>query len=46
LTDATRRITHFCLSPNVAAALGAGFITEIAARPDEPSLLALLDRSP
>jgi uroporphyrinogen-III synthase len=46
LTQAAQRIAHFCLSPNVAAALGAGFITEIAARPDEPSLLALLDRSP
>ena len=46
LTDAARRIAHFCLSPNVAAALGTGFKTAIAARPDEPSLLALLDRSP
>ena len=46
LTDAARRIVHFCLSPNVAAGLGNGFITEVAARPDEPSLLALLDRSP
>jgi len=46
LEDAARRIAHFCLSPNVAAALGAGFISEVAARPDEPSLLALLDRSP
>jgi uroporphyrinogen-III synthase len=46
LTDASRRIAHFCLSPNVAAALGPGFIAEVAARPDEPSLLALLDRSP
>lgn len=45
LTDATRRIRHFCLSPNVAAALGPGFITAVAARPDEPSLLALLDRA-
>lgn len=46
LSDAARRIRHFCLSPNVAAALGTGFKTAIAARPDEPSLLALLDRSP
>ncbi|MFO0993093.1 MAG: uroporphyrinogen-III synthase [Hyphomicrobiales bacterium] len=45
LTDTTRRIRHFCLSPNVAAALGPGFITAVAARPDEPSLLALLDRA-
>lgn len=46
LTGAARRIRHYCLSPNVAAALGAGFMSEVAARPDEPSLLALLDRSP
>lgn len=46
LEDATRGIAHFCLSPNVAAALGPGTKAEIAARPDEPSLLALLDRSP
>lgn len=46
LTDAARCIAHFCLSPNVAAGLGNGFTTEVAARPDEPSLLALLDRSP
>jgi len=44
LTDQARRIRHFCLSPNVAAALGAGFNIEVAARPDEPSLVALLDR--
>ena len=46
LADAARGLRHFCLSPNVAAALGSGANTEIAARPDEPSLLALLDRSP
>jgi uroporphyrinogen-III synthase len=46
LTVEALRLRHFCLSPNVAAALGPGFITEIAARPDEPSLVALLDRSP
>jgi uroporphyrinogen-III synthase len=45
LGDATRALRHFCLSPNVAAALGFGFVTEVAARPDEPSLLALLDRN-
>lgn len=46
LDEAARHIRHFCLSPNVAAALGSGIKAEIAARPDEPSLLALLDRSP
>jgi len=46
LAEAVRRVRHYCLSPNVAAALGAGVKTEIAAGPDEPSLLALLDRSP
>ena len=46
LTDAARRIAYFCLSPNVAAGLGNGYNTKVAARPDEPSLLALLDRSP
>jgi uroporphyrinogen-III synthase len=45
LGDAMRALQHFCLSPNVAVALGSGFVTQVAARPDEPSLLALLDRS-
>ena len=45
LMDAARRLRHFCLSPSVAAALGPGFISKVAARPDEPSLLALLDQS-
>jgi uroporphyrinogen-III synthase len=45
LGSATRALPHYCLSPNVAAALGIGFVTQVAARPDEPSLLALLDRS-
>jgi len=45
LTGAARAIRHFCLSQNVAAALGSGFATSIAGRPDEASLLALLDRA-
>lgn len=44
LTKPARSMTHFCLSQNVAAQLGSGFTTRIAATPDEPSLLALLDR--
>jgi len=45
ITGAARAVRHFCLSQNVAAALGSGFATSIAANPDEASLLALLDRA-
>jgi uroporphyrinogen-III synthase len=44
ITDAMRGIRHLCLSPAVAAPLkGAGARTEVAQRPEEEALIALLE---
>ncbi len=41
--EAAAELVHYCLSPNVAAALPQHWTSRIAASPDEASLLALLD---
>jgi uroporphyrinogen-III synthase len=44
ITDGMRGIRHLCLSPAVAAPLqGAGARTEVARRPEEEALIALLE---
>jgi uroporphyrinogen-III synthase len=44
VTEAARRLRHLCLSPAVAAALmPLGVSGEVAAEPNEPALLALLN---
>lgn len=39
-------LCHYCLSPNVAAALPARWLKSVAKTPDEASMLALLDPHP
>ncbi len=39
-------LRHYCLSPNVAAALPAHWLKSVAKTPDESSMLALLDPRP
>lgn len=41
--DAAGRLTHFCLSANVAAALPQSWPKRISHKPDENGMLALLD---
>jgi uroporphyrinogen-III synthase len=43
LSAAGRRLCHYCLSANVAAALGSDYVTLTADHPDEDALLSLLD---
>jgi uroporphyrinogen-III synthase len=38
-------MTHFCLSPNIAAILPDGFARRVAARPDEDALLEIIGRA-
>lgn len=38
------RVLHLCLSRNVAATLPEGWLARIAASPDEPAMLALLEQ--
>jgi uroporphyrinogen-III synthase len=42
---AARGLVHYCLSANVAAALPPSWPASVAARPEEPAMLALLDRT-
>lgn len=42
---AARSLVHYCLSPNVAAALPPSWPTSVAALPEEAAMLALLDPS-
>jgi uroporphyrinogen-III synthase len=37
------RLRHYCLSANVAAALGSDYVTAVASQPREEALLSLLD---
>lgn len=46
LAGAARNIAHLCLSRNVATSLPEAWVTRIAARPEEPALLALLEQMP
>jgi uroporphyrinogen-III synthase len=41
--EKVRRLRHYCLSANVAAALGSDYLTAVASRPQEDALLTLLD---
>jgi uroporphyrinogen-III synthase len=43
LDSEATRLRHYCLSQNVAAALGGAYPTVVAARPEEDALLSLLD---
>jgi uroporphyrinogen-III synthase len=38
-------MTHFCLSPNIAAILPDGFARRVAARPEEDALLEIIGRA-
>ena len=40
-----KTMVHYCLSPNIAAILPDGFVTRIAARPTEESLLEIIGRA-
>jgi uroporphyrinogen-III synthase len=40
-----KAMVHYCLSPNIAAILPDGFVTRIAARPTEESLLEIIGRA-
>jgi len=42
---AAKAMVHYCLSPNIAAILPDGFVTRIAARPTEDSLLEIIGRA-
>lgn len=44
LTAEAGKLRHFCLSPNVAAALPPAWPAETARTPDEAAMLALLDQ--
>jgi len=37
-----KAMLHFCLSPNIAAILPDGFVTRVAPRPTEESLLEII----
>lgn len=43
--ETARRLTHYCLSANVAAALPPSWTASVAAKPEEAAILALLDPS-
>jgi uroporphyrinogen-III synthase len=43
LTHEAQLLRHYCLSQNVAAALGKDYLTIVAAQPNEEALLRLLD---
>lgn len=43
--SAARTLAHYCLSPNVAAALPPSWPTTVAEKPEEAAMLALLDPS-
>ncbi len=43
LAESARKLRHFCLSANVAAALGSDYVTVVASAPREDALLSLLD---
>ena len=43
LSQNVRGLRHYCLSANVAAALGSDYLTAVASRPQEDALLTLLD---
>ncbi|WP_119390354.1 uroporphyrinogen-III synthase [Taklimakanibacter lacteus] len=40
-----KAMLHYCLSPNIAAILPDGFVTRVAARPTEESLLEIVGRA-
>lgn len=44
LADAARKALHLCLSRNVATSLPENWPTRIAARADEPAMLAMLEQ--
>ncbi len=46
LAEHAARLVHLCLSPNVARSLPEDWMTRIAARPEEPAMLALLEQMP
>ncbi len=43
--ETARRLIHYCLSANVAAALPPSWTASVAAKPEEAAILALLDPS-
>lgn len=43
LAAKTHTVRHYCLSSKVAAVFDHGYLTRVPKRPEEPSLLALLD---
>jgi uroporphyrinogen-III synthase len=44
--EAARRLVHYCLSANVAAALPPSWPASVAGKPEEAAILALLDPQP
>jgi uroporphyrinogen-III synthase len=45
LAETARSLPHYCLSYKAAAALAPDYVTRVPKKPDEASLLALLDRA-